>query len=114
MPSSPARIAANRRNAARSTGPRTAHGKARARLNALRHGARASDATLLALDAASVTPTPETPPPASHIASTPLPPSNTAADTSVSGGVAPVSGVPAHAAADPSPAATGTPLPFRG
>ena len=34
--------AANRRNAERSTGPRTAAGKAAARLNALRHGLAAS------------------------------------------------------------------------
>jgi hypothetical protein len=35
---SQAKIAANRRNAQRSTGPRTASGKARVRRNALRHG----------------------------------------------------------------------------
>src|SRR6478752_6333280 len=35
---SPANIAANRRNARRSTGPRSAAGKARARRNAFRHG----------------------------------------------------------------------------
>ena len=34
-------IAANRRNAARSTGPRTQSGKARSRFNALKHGCRA-------------------------------------------------------------------------
>ena len=35
---SPAKIAANRRNARRGTGPRSAGGKARARRNAFRHG----------------------------------------------------------------------------
>src|SRR5215470_15565257 len=35
---SEAKIAANRRNALKSTGPRTERGKERARLNALRHG----------------------------------------------------------------------------
>src|SRR5271157_6249485 len=34
----PARRAANRRNAQKSTGPRTARGKAQSRLNGLRHG----------------------------------------------------------------------------
>jgi hypothetical protein len=38
---SPAQIAANRRNATRSTGPRSAAGKARSRGNALKHGLRA-------------------------------------------------------------------------
>lgn len=38
MTSSPARIAANRRNAAKSTGPRTSEGKQTSRANALKHG----------------------------------------------------------------------------
>jgi hypothetical protein len=37
---SPARIAANRRNAQKSTGPRTARGKAQSRMNGLREGGR--------------------------------------------------------------------------
>ena len=36
----PALLAANRRNAQKSTGPRTARGKAWSRLNRLRHGGR--------------------------------------------------------------------------
>ena len=36
----PARIAANRRNARKSTGPRTARGKAQSRMNGLRDGGR--------------------------------------------------------------------------
>ncbi|WP_165250282.1 hypothetical protein [Paludisphaera soli] len=39
-----AQIQANRANALKSTGPRTAVGRARARLNALKHGVRAQDA----------------------------------------------------------------------
>src|SRR4051812_10868470 len=38
MTCSPARLAANRANAARSTGPRTEEGKARSRANAMTHG----------------------------------------------------------------------------
>ena len=38
MPTSEARIAANRLNSARSTGPRTDAGKAASRANALKHG----------------------------------------------------------------------------
>jgi hypothetical protein len=36
----PARLEANRRNAQKSTGPRTARGKSQSRLNRLRSGAR--------------------------------------------------------------------------
>lgn len=43
---SPAQIAANRRNARQSTGPRTANGKAKSRLNALRHGLTAENCVL--------------------------------------------------------------------
>jgi hypothetical protein len=42
----PAQIAANRRNALKSTGPRTASGKAASSLNALRHGLRARAAVV--------------------------------------------------------------------
>jgi hypothetical protein len=42
-----AQIAANRRNAQRSTGPRTEEGKERARLNAIKHGLAASTSVFL-------------------------------------------------------------------
>ena len=38
IPISPERLAANRRNAQKSTGPRTAEGKAASRQNAFKHG----------------------------------------------------------------------------
>ncbi len=44
---SPARIAANRQNALRSTGPRSLEGKARSSLNAVRHGLRSRRPLLL-------------------------------------------------------------------
>jgi hypothetical protein len=50
----PARLAANRRNAQKSTGPRTAWGKAWSRLNGLRSGTRSAlyrDLCLALLDA---------------------------------------------------------------
>ena len=40
FPMTPARLEANRRNARKSTGPRTALGKSQSRMNALRNGAR--------------------------------------------------------------------------
>ena len=49
----PAQIAANRRNAQRSTGPKTRRGKATAARNALRHGLLATDITLPDEDAAA-------------------------------------------------------------
>ncbi len=39
-PLTPARLEANRRNAQKSTGPRTARGKSQSRLNRLRNGGR--------------------------------------------------------------------------
>ena len=50
---SPARIAANRRNALKSTGPRTPQGKRAVRLNALWHGAFATDPVLPGEDRAA-------------------------------------------------------------
>jgi hypothetical protein len=48
MTVSAAKLEANRRNASKSTGPRTEEGKERAKLNAVKHGMRA--ATLVLLD----------------------------------------------------------------
>ena len=48
MTASPAQLAANRANAAHSTGPRSADGKATAARNALDHGVYATDHTLAA------------------------------------------------------------------
>jgi hypothetical protein len=45
-PTSAKKIKANRRNASKSTGPRTARGKSWSRLNALKHGILASQAVL--------------------------------------------------------------------
>ena len=47
-------IAANRRNAGRSTGPKTADGKGRVRLNALKHGLTAATVVLPGEDAAAL------------------------------------------------------------
>jgi hypothetical protein len=44
------KAAANRRNALKSTGPRTPQGKARARLNALKHGILASQAVISTIE----------------------------------------------------------------
>ena len=51
---SAARIEANRRNAARSTGPRTEAGKARSRANAVKHGLAGAGVALPDEDAAAV------------------------------------------------------------
>ena len=48
------RRAINRRNAAKSTGPKTPEGKARARANAVKHGLRAETLALACEDAAEV------------------------------------------------------------
>src|SRR3954462_14574520 len=50
-PTSPRRLAANRRNALKSTGPRTSAGKKRSSRNALKHGLCASTAIVTSEDA---------------------------------------------------------------
>ncbi|HEY6289958.1 MAG TPA: hypothetical protein VI455_00125 [Terriglobia bacterium] len=47
VPLTPARLAANRRNALKSTGPRTVAGRSRSSLNALREGGRSKTIDLL-------------------------------------------------------------------
>src|SRR4051794_14995359 len=54
MPTSQARIDANRRNAQRSTGPRTEEGKQRSRANALKHGLTGAGVVLPEADAIEV------------------------------------------------------------
>jgi hypothetical protein len=50
QPTSDRKAQANRRNAAKSTGPKTAQGKAWSRLNALKHGVLASQAVLTTIE----------------------------------------------------------------
>ena len=47
------RAEANRQNAQKSTGPKTAEGKARSRFNAVKHGMRAATPVLPGEDAAA-------------------------------------------------------------
>ena len=54
MPCTPARLAANRRNAQLSTGPKTEEGKARARANAVKHGLTGAGIALPGEDAEAV------------------------------------------------------------
>ncbi len=54
MPATEAQILANRRNAERSTGPKTAEGKERSRANAIKHGLTGEGIALPAEDAAEV------------------------------------------------------------
>ncbi len=55
MPISEAKLLANRRNAAKSTGPKTPEGKARSRQNALKHGLTGSGVALPSEDQAAIT-----------------------------------------------------------
>ncbi|WP_435022196.1 hypothetical protein TA3x_002787 [Tundrisphaera sp. TA3] len=54
MPCSPARLAANRANSSRSTGPRTEAGKDRSRANSLKHGMTGDGVVMASRDAAEV------------------------------------------------------------
>src|SRR5438067_1899434 len=54
MPSSNARTRANRQNAKKSTGPRSAEGKARSRANSVKHGLSGEGVCLLPEDEAAV------------------------------------------------------------
>ena len=54
QPISPARLAANRANAAKSTGPKTPEGKTRSRVNAVKHGLSGAGVAISVEDAAAV------------------------------------------------------------